>query len=65
METFKKTLNELIPKLNNEIDTVHGEAIDEIFLSGDANMYEVLNKIDAIEVKFKELEERASKYNNW
>ncbi|PCI26914.1 hypothetical protein COB52_05615 [Candidatus Kaiserbacteria bacterium] len=65
METFKKTLDELIPKLNNEIDTLHGEAIDDIFLSGDANMYEVLNKIDGIEAKFKELEERSSKYNTW
>lgn len=46
MDTFKKTLEELIPQLNGEIDALHGEAIDDVFLSGDANMYEVLNKID-------------------
>jgi len=42
METFKKTLNELIPKLNDEINTLNEEALNPNFLSGDANMFEVL-----------------------
>lgn len=42
MEMFKKTLNELIPKLNKEIIDLHEQSRDPIFLSGDANMFEVL-----------------------
>ena len=65
MEKFKKTLDELIPVLNSDIEELHQDALDDMFLSGEANMYEVLKKIDQIELKFKELEERSTKYNSW
>jgi hypothetical protein len=42
METFKRTLNELIPQLNNEINELHESSKNPLFLSGEANMYEVL-----------------------
>ena len=65
METFKKTLNELIPQLNTEIDKLHAEAMNEIFLSGEANMYDMLKTLDELENRFKELEDRSQKYNQW
>ncbi len=65
METFKKTLNELIPKLNDEINTLNEEALNPNFLSGDANMFEVLKQLDDLETRFKELEDRSMKYNQW
>jgi hypothetical protein len=40
METFKKTLVDLIPKLNTSISDLHEESIDPIFLSGKANMFD-------------------------
>lgn len=42
METFKKTLNELIPQLNNQINSLHEESKNPIFLSGEANMFDML-----------------------
>lgn len=63
METFKRTLNELIPELNNSIKTLHEESQDPMFLSGEANMFEVLKILDEKEARFKELEARSIKYN--
>lgn len=65
METFKKTLNELIPQLNAEIDGLHEEATNPIYLSGEANMFDMLRQLDELEVRFKELETRSLKYNQW
>ena len=65
METFKRTLNELIPQLNNQIHTLHDESLDPIFLSGDANKIEMLRILDEKEARFKELEGRSLKYNQW
>ncbi len=65
METFKKTLNELIPELNTEIESLHAESTNPAFLNGESQMYEMLNSLDGLEKKFKELEERSSKYNVW
>lgn len=42
METFKKTLNELIPQLNGQINELHEEAKNPIYLSGEANMFDML-----------------------
>jgi len=36
-----------------------------IFLSDKANMYDVLKSIDELETRFKEVETRSSKYNEW
>jgi dynein heavy chain len=65
MEKFKKHLDDLIPELNTDIEELHGVAVDDMFLSGDANMYEVLKKIDEIETKFVKLEQDSVKYNSW
>jgi hypothetical protein len=63
METFKKTLNELIPQLNLEIKTLHEDSLDPMFESGEANMNEVLKILDEKEAKFKQLETLSMKYN--
>lgn len=34
LDSFRRTFDDLIPKLNNEIGEVHKEATNEIFLSG-------------------------------
>lgn len=65
METFKRTLNELIPQLNGQITSLHEESLDPLFLSGEANMFEVLKILDEKEARFKELESRSMKYNQW
>lgn len=65
METFKKTLNELIPVLNNQINTLNDEVGNPIFLSGEANMFDILRNLDELEGRFKELENRSMKYNQW
>jgi dynein heavy chain, axonemal len=39
--------------------------LDPIFLSGEANMFEVLKILDEKEARFKELENRSMKYNQW
>ena len=59
METFKKTLNELIPVLNNQINGLNEEVNNPIFLSGDANMFDILRNLDELENRFKELENRS------
>ena len=65
MDTFKKTLDDLIPKLNAEIDNLHAESTDEMFLSGDSNKYEILKKLDKMETRFKDLESTSQKYQYW
>jgi dynein heavy chain len=59
METFKKTLNELIPELNKEINTLQDEITNPVFLSGEANMFDMLRMLDELEGRFKELETRS------
>jgi len=65
METFKRTLNELIPQLNGEINELHEQSQNPLFLSGEANMFDVLRQLDELENRFKELENRSMKYNQW
>ena len=65
METFKRTLNELIPQLNAEINALQEESKNPLYLSGEANMFEVLRQLDELETRFKELETRSAKYNQW
>jgi hypothetical protein len=62
LDIFKKTLEELIPKLSKEIDNCAREATDEIFLSGDAKMPVMIKRLEEIEVRLKELETTANKY---
>lgn len=65
LEIFKKTLEDLIPKLSKEIDDCGKDATDEIFLSGDAKMPDMLKKLDEIEGTLKHLENTANKYQSW
>ena len=65
METFKRTLNELIPQLNQQIDGLSEEVNNPIYLSGDANMFEVLKNLDDLESRFKVIESTSVKYNQW
>jgi dynein heavy chain len=65
LESFKKTLDELIPKLNSEIDGVHKEATDDVFLSGDSKMVDMLRKLDFIEEQYNGLESTSMKYQSW
>jgi len=55
-------LEELIPKLNKEIDDCGKDATDEIFLSKEAKMSDMLKWLDELEVHVKELESTATKY---
>jgi hypothetical protein len=63
METFKRTLNELIPQLNSQINDLNEETNNPLYLSGEANMFEILRSLDELEARFKELENRSMKYN--
>lgn len=65
LEIFKWTLEDLIPKLNKEIDDCLKDATDEIFLSGEAKMGDMLKRLDEIEVRLKDLENTANKYQSW
>lgn len=66
-ETFKKTLNDLIPKLDGEINELFEKAQDAKFLQGEnmEKVYDILKDLDAIEANFQQLEERAATYNKW
>jgi len=66
-EKFKKSLNELIPQLDAEINELFEKSKDEKFLKEESlgDMYDMLKQLDAIEEKFNELEATATKYNSW
>jgi hypothetical protein len=64
-ERFKKTLNELVPKLDKEINELYEEAQHKQFLDGKSDMFEMLKVLDGIEARFKELETRSITYNKW
>ena len=66
-EKFKKTLNELIPKLDAEINELFDKAKHPKYLDGDnmERLPEVLQELDAVEATFKQLEERKETYNKW
>jgi hypothetical protein len=61
LEAFKKTLDELIPKLNKEIDELHESVIDDVFISGDSKMVDMLRKLDFIEEQYIILEKQSQK----
>ena len=62
---FKKTLNELVPKLNTEINEIFEQAQDPKFLSGTSDMYDILKVLGGIEAEFKAAEQTSLKYNKW
>jgi hypothetical protein len=57
----------LIPKLDADINELLEQSIDAKFLDGDQmeNKYPILQELDEIEARFKELEALKEKYNNW
>jgi hypothetical protein len=65
LDTFRKSLDEQIPKLNAQINDCLSSTEDELFLSNKGNMYDVLRKLDDLETTFKELETTAYKFNNY
>jgi len=64
-ETFKKQLSDLIPKLNVEIEVLHEASLNEAFLSGQSNMFDMSRQLDELEAKLNDLESLSAKYNNW
>jgi hypothetical protein len=68
-EKFKKELLQLIPKLDADINQLLEESINEKFLDGsnmdDENKYKILEELNNIEERFKQLEALKEKYNNW
>ena len=65
LDSFRKTFDDLIPKLNTEINEVHQEATNEIFLSKDADKSDVLKRLDHLEEKYNGLEQVSLKYQSW
>ena len=66
-DRFRKELLRLTPALSKEIDELLERATDEKFTNGDSleKMFDVLQDLDEIEVKFKQLEETKERYNRW
>jgi hypothetical protein len=60
-------LNELIPKLDKEINLIFDVSKDPKYLNGDnmEKMFDVLKDLSEVEAKFKTLEEESLKYNRW
>lgn len=66
-EIFKKDLNQMIPKLETQINELFEESQDSKFLNGDNidKIEDMLEDLRDIEQRFKEHEETAYKYNKW
>lgn len=65
LDQFRKTFDDLIPKINGEIEEAHKEATDECFLDGKSEMTDMLRKLDNIESTYNELEKTSAKYQSW
>jgi hypothetical protein len=59
-------MNVRVPALDKEINDCFEEAKDKKYLDGENmdQMFDIIQELDGIEAKFKELEETAEKYNN-
>lgn len=44
---------------------MHEAALNEAFLSGESNMFDMSRQLDELEAKMNSLEELSQKYNNW
>jgi len=60
-------LNELIPKLDVDINELFSLAEDTKFIQKEntEKMYDILKELDKIEADFNELEQRSALYNKW
>ena len=58
---------QLTPILSKEIDDLMDQATHEKFTNGNSlnAMMDILAEVDAIETRFKELEETKDRYNRW
>jgi dynein heavy chain, axonemal len=65
LDQFRKTFDDLIPRLNSDISDVHEEVNNDKFLSGESEMTEMLKKIDDLEDKYSKLEKTSLKYQSW
>ena len=66
-EKFRRDLLKLTPVLSTDIDDLLDMATNPKFTDGNSleGMFDVLAECDAIEAKFKELEETKERYNRW
>lgn len=66
-EYFKRSLDKMIPELDDSINELFAVSQDQKFLNGDniEKMEEMLIELNEIEQKFNSHEETANKYNKW
>lgn len=66
-ERFKRDLNDMIPKLDEQINELFEVSKDPRFLNGDniEKIEEMLIELADIEQRFNDHEETATKYNKW
>jgi hypothetical protein len=66
-ERYKKTVAQLVPKLDNEINEHYDKAQDPKYLDGNniEKMFDIIQELNDIEAQFKELEERKDTYNKY
>lgn len=64
-ERFKKDLQNLIPALKDEIELLHNQSKNPAYLDGDSDQDIMIKQLEDKAATFKELEQRAEKYNDW
>ena len=65
LDKFRKVLDELIPKLNSDIDLLTDQTDQTKFLEPADKIFKMLKEIDQMEEVFKDLEERSKRYNGY
>ena len=65
LDQFRKSFDDMVPKLNSQIEDVNTEVNDDKFLSGESEMLDMLKKIDVLEEKYNNLEKTSLKYQSW
>lgn len=66
-DKFKKDLNQMIPKLDSDINELFEECQAGKFLDGEkmGQIEEIIIELEALEERFKKNDETATKYNSW
>jgi len=64
-ERFKKDLQNLIPALKDEIELLHNQSKNPAYLDGESDQDIMIKQLEDKAATFKELEQRAEKYNDW
>lgn len=65
LDKFRKVLDDLIPKLNTDIDTLTDQTSNNKFLEPATNIFKMLKEIDQMEEVFRDLEEKSKRYNGY